>query len=104
MPKSLDWLYQSVVMDVEQFKLFVFWFLMFIYVFIFGYPGSSCCVGFSLVEWAGATLVEVHGLLVAVASHVVEDGLLSTQASVVAAPGSRAQAQVVSCSTVCRIF
>ena len=52
----------------------------------------------------GATLVEVRGLLVAVASHVAEDGLLSAQASVVAAPGSRAQAQVVRCSTVCRIF
>ena len=49
--------------------------------------GLCCFMGFSLV--AGAPLVAVHGLLVAVASFFSEHGLQGTQASVVAAHGLR---------------
>lgn len=74
-------------MDVEEFKLLVFWFLIFIYVFVFGCPGS-CCAGFSrvVVSW-GYSVVEVPRLLIVVAPHVAEHRFLSTQASVVAVPG-----------------
>lgn len=48
----------------------------------------------SLQLWqAGSSLTAGAGLLAAVASPVVEDGLEGTEASVAAAPGSRAQTQ-----------
>ena len=54
--------------------------------------GLHCSPGFSLVALSGdCSLVAVRGLLVAVASLVAE--LQGTQASVVAAPRFRAQAQ-----------
>ena len=45
-------------------------------------------MGFSLVAASGgSSLVAVHGLLIAVASFVMEPGLQGTQASVVEVPG-----------------
>jgi len=45
-------------------------------------------VGFSLVAASGGySLVVVHGLLIVVASFVMEHGLQGTQASVVEVPG-----------------
>ena len=59
----------------------LFFFLPFIYLFYFGCAGSSLLrVGFLQLRQAGATLVAVHGCLVAVTS------LLQSM-------GSRAQAQ-----------
>ena len=50
--------------------------------------GHSCCVCFSIVVASGSySQFEVHGLLIAVASLVVEQGLQGAWASVVAACG-----------------
>ena len=59
------------------------------YLFIFGYAGSSLLhVGFSLVEAnRGQSAVAMQGLLIAVASLIVENRLQSTQASVLAVYG-----------------
>ena len=50
--------------------------LLNIYLFIFGSDGSCCCSGFSLVVASeGYSLAAVRGLLIMVASFVVEHGL-----------------------------
>ena len=51
-------------------------FLIFIYLFIFGYLGPSFCEWpFSSCGERGLLFIAVHGLLIAVASLVVEHGL-----------------------------
>ena len=64
---------------VNNVWLQLFTVYLFMYLFRFGRRGSSLTVG--------------RGLLPAVASLVVEDGLEGAEASGAAAPGSRAQAQ-----------
>ena len=60
--------------------------------------GLSCCGGHSLAEASGGySLVMVLCLLIAVASFVVEHGLLDARALVVVAHGP-------SCHVVCGIF
>ena len=54
------------------------------YLFIFGC--AKCCMDFYL-QPVGATLVEVRGLLTAVASLVAEHGLWGTWALVIVIPG-----------------
>ena len=55
--------------------------------------GLCCYEGFSLVaDSGGYSLDVVRGLLPAVASLVVEQGLSCAQACIAAAPGSEAQA------------
>ena len=50
--------------------------------------GLCCCMGFPLVVASrGYSPVTVHGLLIEVASLVVEQGLKAAQVSVIAAPG-----------------
>ena len=56
--------------------LFFFFKFFFIYLFIFGCIGSSCCAwAFPSCGERGLLFVEVRGLLIAVASLVVEHGL-----------------------------
>ena len=67
------------------------------YLLIFGCAGSSLLTGFSLVATSGGySLVAMHGLLIAVASLIVEHSTRASSphvGSIVAAPSSRAQAQ-----------
>ena len=50
--------------------------------------GLCCCMGFPLVVASrGYSPVTVHGLLIEVASLVVEQGLKAAQVSVIVAPG-----------------
>ena len=84
--------------------------------------GLRCCTGVSLVaasrgytrvvgpglHW-GCSLVGMQALLIVMASLVVEHGLRSVRASVVAAPRLESTSSVVvvrrlSCSTACGIF
>ena len=59
-----------------------------IYLFIFGCTGSlAAWAVFPVAASGGSSLVAVHGLLIAVASFVMEPGLQGTQASVVEVPG-----------------
>ena len=54
-------------------KMFIY---LFVFFFFFTVLGLCCCKGFSLVsESGGYSLVEVHGLLIVVASLVSEHGL-----------------------------
>ena len=78
-------------MDKERIHLTVFKFGLFLFLVVLG---LCCCVGFSLVAANGGySLVVMCGLLIVVASLVVEHGLQGMQASVDVLPGSRAQAQ-----------
>lgn len=43
-----------------------------VYVFVFGALGLGCCVRVFLVAASWATLIVVHGLLIAVVSSVAE--------------------------------
>ena len=43
-----------------------------VYVFVFGALGLGCCVRVFLVAGSWATLIVVHGLLIAVVSSVAE--------------------------------
>ena len=62
--------------------------LLFIFLILLAVLGLCGCTGFSLVVADGtSSLVEVHGLLIAVASLVPERGLSGAQASVVGAGG-----------------
>ena len=54
---------------------FFFFFFALIYLFL-AVLDLGCCASFSLVEASGSySLIAVHGLLIAVASLVVEHGL-----------------------------
>jgi len=62
--------------------------LLFIFLILLAVLGLCGCTGFSLVVADGtSSLVEVRGLLIAVASLVAEHRLQGERASVVAAPG-----------------
>ena len=66
----------------------IHFFKNFIYFLFSVVLGLCCCTGFSLaaVNW-GYSLVEVHRLLIAVASPIDEQGLCGALASVIVAPG-----------------
>ena len=72
--------------------------------------GLHCCSGFSLIaESRGYSLGAMCGLLIAVASLVVEHRLYGTSASVAAVPGLQSAGSIVvahrfSCPTACGIF
>ena len=56
-------------------EIFFFWYLLFIYLFM-AVLGLCCCVqAFSGCGERGLLFIAVHGLLIAVASLVVEHGL-----------------------------
>ena len=67
---------------------FIYFFkILFPYLFL-AVLDLRCCAGFSfIVSSRGYSLVMVHGLLIAVASLVVNHGLKSLWASVDVAPG-----------------
>ena len=80
-------------------------FFSLIYLFL-AVLGLGCCASFSLVEASGSySLIAVHGLLIAVASVVVEHRLQGTWAcscrSLLQSPGSVAVAHRLSCSAAC---
>ena len=67
---------------------FFFLFSFLINLFIFGYMGFRCCVqAFASCGERGPLFIAVHGLLIAVASLVVETRLWGLRASVVVARG-----------------
>ena len=74
--RRLFHLFQWNMVVVFLKKLFIHSFIhSFIYLFIYGCVGSCCTWAFSSCgEW-GLLLVAVHGLLIVVASPVVEHGL-----------------------------
>ena len=79
----------------------------FIYLFIFGCAGSSllCGLSSSCSEW-GCSLIAAYGLLIVVASLVVEHGLSARGLSSCSSQstGSVLVAHKLSCSAACGIF
>ena len=65
----------KTILGLHTLYLFIY-FKKFIYLFIFGCVGLRCCArAFSSCGERGLLFVAVHGLLIAVASLVVEHGL-----------------------------
>ena len=64
-------------MSSQSVALFIYYFLKFIYfIYFFGLLGLRCCTrAFSSCGERGLLFLAVHGLLIAVASLVVEHGL-----------------------------
>ena len=83
-----------------QNKVFkIFFFFLFIYLLFLAALGLRCCAqGFPAAASRHHSLVGVRGLLIAVASLVVEYRLQGTQASVAVA---RAPAHGLSCPEAC---
>ena len=60
------------------------WVNIFYYYFLLAVLGLCCCTGFPLVAVNGEHSLVVHGLLIVVATLVVEHELWGTQTTVVA--------------------